>query len=307
MSDSRDAPFGLLVVDKPTEWTSHDVVKKVRHLTQTRKVGHTGTLDPLATGVLVLCIGRATRLADALQANEKRYRGIVRFGTATTTYDREGEPTASGEIDFERRDLEQALEPFSGEIRQRPPAWSALKLSGERAFERARRGEEVVLEPRPVTIHSLTLTKWSPPDATIDVHCSSGTYIRSLAHDLGESIGCPAHLAGLRRTSCGAFDLDDAASLEGLVANAERDAWRSRLRPVSDGLPATWPSITVDSDGARLLSHGHDVTIPDDVDLDDSATCQLYGPDGRFLALASARAERGELRPIKVFVKPGEC
>ena len=202
---------GLLVIDKPMGITSHDVVQHVRRWAKQRRVGHLGTLDPLATGVLPLALGEATKLSRLLTLGRKVYRGEIMLGVETTTYDREGEVESEMHGPWPAPDaLSKALEPFHGEIEQVPPPYSALKRGGEPAYKRARRGEEVVLEPRPVTIYRLEQLAYEPPRVGLEVECSSGTYLRSLAHDLGESLGTGGHLSELCRTRSGPFLLDQA-------------------------------------------------------------------------------------------------
>lgn len=308
-----DPPFGLLVVDKPAGLSSHDVVGKVRKWTRCKKIGHTGTLDPAATGVLVLMVGGATRFAEFLLADVKRYTGVVRFGTATTTYDAEGEVTARADVTLSRERLEAALDPFRGAIEQQPPAWSALRQDGRRAYELARLGEPVELAPRAVTIHELELLSWESPDATIDVRCSSGTYIRSLAHDLGLATGGAAHLAELRRVACGSFLVEDAVALETLQSELRGGRWRARLRSVGDALP-DWPAAILEGSVVRSLAHGHAVPAPIDLPADrpeapseDRPLVRVLSPEGRFLAIATFDAEGRTLKPLKVFVRPEEC
>ncbi|MFW5942793.1 MAG: tRNA pseudouridine(55) synthase TruB, partial [Chloroflexota bacterium] len=196
---------GLLNVDKPLHLTSHDVVARVRRLCDTRRVGHAGTLDPLASGVLVLAVGRATRLLEYVVGQPKEYQARVRLGQETNTYDGEGEITAQRPVPVTRADVEQALQQFRGDIAQIPPMYSALKKGGKRLYELARQGKEVEREARRVTIYDLEILTWDRPVLTVRVRCSTGTYIRSLAHDLGQALGTGAYLSGLRRTAIGAF------------------------------------------------------------------------------------------------------
>jgi len=200
---------GVIVIDKPEGWTSHDVVNKVRGIARTKKVGHLGTLDPLATGVLPLVIERATRLAQFYTRSDKIYEGVVRFGWSTSSYDRAGEPTSEKvEIQFSPAELEAALEPFRGEIDQRPPDVSAKKVDGRRAYELARKNIAVDLPPVRIHVYELTLLGSSGNEARLRVHCSGGTYMRSIAHDLGQALGCGAHLTELRRLASGEFEID---------------------------------------------------------------------------------------------------
>ncbi|HOH92657.1 MAG TPA: tRNA pseudouridine(55) synthase TruB, partial [Anaerolineaceae bacterium] len=208
---------GVLVIDKPVGMTSHDVVQAVRRGTGIRRAGHTGTLDPRASGVLVVLLGPAVRLSEYVSTSEKRYQAVIKFGMTTSTYDTEGTITSqSDDFNFEFEDLEKALEKFVGEVEQTPPIYSALKIDGRRAYDMARKGEEFEMEPRDITVHSLELLEWEPPEAVVDIHCSSGTHIRSLANDIGQEMGSGATLINLRRTKNGRFTLRDAVSLRKL-------------------------------------------------------------------------------------------
>jgi len=212
--------IGILAIDKPAGWTSHDVVARLRRVTGVRRIGHAGTLDPLATGVLVVCIGAATRLSDYLMAGRKRYLATLRLGVETDSWDADGEVVARGDASqVTRETFEAALAGFEGEIAQIPPMYSALKRGGQPLYRLARRGEQVALEPRQVTIQSIALVTWDHPHATIDLTCSKGAYVRSLAHDLGAQLGCGAHLIALRRLASGRFAIEDAVSLDALNAS----------------------------------------------------------------------------------------
>lgn len=247
-------PDGLLVVDKPEGPTSFDVVARARRALGTRSIGHTGTLDPLASGVLVLLVGSWTRLANLLTSDEKRYRATVRFGARTRTDDREGEVLERGDATrVDEATLRAALARMQGPQRQVPPAFSAIHVEGERAYAKARRGEAVALEARDIVLHEVGLLEWRPPDAVVDVRCSKGTYIRALARDLGQALGAPAHLGALRRTAAGPWTLDDAVPLSLLVddpaaAIAALRAGARALRGVS--------LLPVSEDEARALRQG---------------------------------------------------
>ena len=184
-SNLANSVSGVLVVDKPVGMTSHDVVQQVRAGTHIRRAGHTGTLDPRASGVLVVLIGPAVRLSEYVSTSDKRYQAVLRFGITTSTYDTEGEITSRAPVDISYEELEETLNTFVGEFEQTPPIYSAIKVNGRKAYDYARDGETVDLEPRMITVHSIELLDWDPPEAVIDIHCSSGTYIRSLASDLG--------------------------------------------------------------------------------------------------------------------------
>ncbi len=246
---------GVLVVDKPAGPTSHDIVDRVRRALRTRRVGHTGTLDPFATGVLVLCVGRATRLARFLAAGEKAYRASVRLGFATTTDDRTGDPLgAERPVELDDARLRDALAGLVGTFDQVPPAFSARHVGGRRLYELARRGEAVARAAAPVTIQAIDLASRSGAALELDVRCSPGTYVRALARDLGERLGTGAHLVALRRTRSGAFDLSQAVSGDDLAHAADR------LVPLSELLPEL-PAVRVGDEGRRLLSHGRELGL----------------------------------------------
>jgi tRNA pseudouridine55 synthase len=247
---------GLLVIDKPEGPTSHDVVARMRRVLGERRIGHTGTLDPLATGVLALLLGRATRLAQFLTSDDKSYRATIRLGQATTTYDRQGEPAGEAVTvtRLDRARLETALDAFRGRFLQTPPIYSAKKVGGQSAHRLARRGEAATLSPVAVTVHALTLVAVDGADLTVDVRCSAGFYVRSLAHDLGAVLGCGAHLRALRRTAAGPLGLDGALSLA--EAEGSREAALAHVRPLAALLP-DWPAVRVAPHGeARVRSGG---------------------------------------------------
>jgi tRNA pseudouridine55 synthase len=241
---------GVLVVDKPGGPTSHDVVDRVRRALGTRRVGHTGTLDPFATGVLPVCVGRATRLARFLSGGDKEYVATVRLGFATTTDDRTGDPLgAPARVQTTPAALAAALDALVGSFDQVPPAFSAKHVSGRRLYELARRGESVPRAGAPVTVHAVRLLAHEGDTLEIAVRCSAGTYVRALARDLGESLGTGAHLTALRRTRSGPFDLSQSVSGEDLAAAAER------MIPLS-GLLLELPAVRVAEPGRRLVGHG---------------------------------------------------
>jgi tRNA pseudouridine55 synthase len=295
---------GILVIDKPAGWTSHDVVARVRRLTRARRVGHTGTLDPLATGVLVICIGRATRVVEYMVGHDKRYRATIRLGVETDTYDVEGRVTAQHPVGVSEVSLRSTLQGLTGDIRQVPPMYSALKRDGKKLVDLARRGVEVEREPRRVTVYAIDVLSFDPPDATIDVHCSAGTYIRSLAHDAGRALGCGAILSALTRTAAGDFTLEQAVSLERFEAAVEEGSWPSFLRPLDAGL-AAFPAVTLGEEDARRARHG--MSIPETraraslAPLHASADVfRVYDPAGRIVGLMRWDAQRSELRPEKI-------
>lgn len=247
---------GVIVVDKPEGWTSHDVVARMRRIANTRRVGHLGTLDPIATGVLPVVIGKATRLAQFYTRSDKIYEGVVRFGWATDTYDRAG--ALVGERVEARPDaaaLERLLEDFRGEIRQTPPPVSAKKVAGRRAYELARKALPVELEPVAVQIYSLELLRADGSDALLRAQCSGGTYMRSLAHDLGRAMGCGAHLAELRRLASGEFDLEHARTIAQLEALSADGRLPDAMVPAAQMLPV-FPSVLVDELTAAHIRQG---------------------------------------------------
>jgi tRNA pseudouridine55 synthase len=245
---------GVLLLDKPPGITSNAALMRVKRLYRADKAGHTGTLDPLASGLLPVCFGAATRFAGFLLDAPKRYVATVRFGVTTTTLDAEGGVVASREVAFGRDELDAALARFTGPQMQTPPAHSALKLEGRPYYDYARRGVDIARTPRAIVIHALRLVQWQAPDAVVEVECSKGTYVRVLAADLGEALGCGAHLAALRRTASGGFALADAVTFDALDAMDEC-ALDACLKPV-DVLVAHLPALTVTGDAARRFRHG---------------------------------------------------
>lgn len=286
---------GVLVVDKPVGLTSHDVVQIIRKGTGIRRAGHTGTLDPRASGVLVVLVGPAVRLSEYVSASDKRYQATIRLGSSTDTYDAEGIVTSSAsEVNVTEDEFQDLLEEFIGEIEQTPPPFSAVKVNGEKAYEKARAGEEVELVPRKINVYSLELLEWAPPEVVVDVFCSSGTYVRSLAHDLGLRLGVGAHLVGLRRTKSGQFTLRDAVSLRRLRESFEVGDWYQYLIPAAEAL-ADWPMVELDAENTDLIRHGH--RIPSDPDSPQWA--RAVSEQGDLVALIEN--VEGEWQPRKVF------
>jgi tRNA pseudouridine55 synthase len=247
---------GVIIVDKPEGWTSHDVVNKVRKLARTKKVGHLGTLDPIATGVLPLVIERATRLAQFYTRSDKIYEGVVRFGWATTTYDRAGEPAGEKvEVTVDPAQVGRHLERFRGEFMQTPPAVSAKKVEGRRSYELARQSVAVELEPVPVSVYELVILEAAGNQVKLRAHCSGGTYMRSIAHDLGQAMGCGAHLASLRRLASGEFELAQARTIDQLQSLAEDDRLGDAVVPTAKMLPG-FPALFVDDVTATQIRNG---------------------------------------------------
>ena len=237
---------GVIVIDKPEGWTSHDVVNKVRRIAHTKKVGHLGTLDPIATGVLPMVIERATRLAQFYTRSDKVYEGMVQFGWSTSSYDRAGEPTSQPvDVELTPEGLEAALVPFRGEIEQRPPAVSAKKVAGRRSYDLARENVAVELAPVRIQVYELTVLELNGSRARLRVHCSGGTYMRSIAHDVGQALGCGAHLTELRRLASGEFTIGQARTLEQLEALATEERLVEAFVPADQLLPA-FPNVYVD-------------------------------------------------------------
>ncbi len=249
---------GVIVIDKPEGWTSHDVVNKVRRIAKTKKVGHLGTLDPIATGVLPLVIERATRLAQFYTRSDKIYEGLVRFGWSTSSYDRAGEPTSEKvEVRFTAEELEATLEKFRGEFAQRPPAVSAKKVEGRRSYELARKNIAVELEPVRIQVYELTVLELNGDLARLRAHCSGGTYMRSIAHDVGQALGCGAHLQELRRLASGEFELNQAHTLEQLQSLADDERLIDAIVPAAKMLPM-FPNVFVDDLTAAQIRNGRD-------------------------------------------------
>lgn len=293
------AVFGLLNVDKPVGPTSHDVVARVRRGTGERRVGHAGTLDPIASGVLVLALGRATRLLEYITGADKAYRARVMLGVETDTYDAEGSVVAEHPLSpgLTRRHVERVLAGFRGAIQQVPPAYSAVKVGGKAAYRRARAGESVELEPRVIHIHRLDLVGFRPPELELVMLCSTGTYVRSLVYDVGRALGCGAMMSGLTRIAVGEFRLEDAHHWADLRRAFERGSWRECLLPADRALSGT-PQVRLDEEGLRRVQHGMPVPAEGPV----GALGRAYAPEGHFVAVLGGDPAAGVWRPKKVFV-----
>lgn len=271
---------GLLILDKPAGLTSHDAVQRVRRLLGERRVGHAGTLDPLATGVLLVCAGWAARYVEYLVGLQKTYETTVRLGQTTATYDGEGEIVRERPVDISEAQLAEALDRFRGPIRQQPPIYSAVKQDGRPLYKLARRGETVDVPARDVEIYDLTVLDWRPPFLDLRVACSSGTYIRSLAHDLGEALGTGGYVAALRRTAAGAFTLDRAVALADLTPDNAAPA----LLPPEVAV-AHLPRLDLDIEEARRLSLGQRLVA--DFSRLAAGPAQAYGPGNRFIGVVA--------------------
>jgi len=284
-------PDGLLVVDKPAGWTSHDVVGRVRRLAGTRKVGHAGTLDPMATGVLICGIGRATRLLGHLALHDKTYRATIRLGETTTTDDAEGATLERAPVSAEPAGIAAAMAVLTGNISQVPSTVSAVKVDGRRAYARARAGEKVSLPARQVRVSRFDLLDRSGADLDVVVTCSSGTYVRALARDLGAALGCGGHLTALRRTRVGAFDVERAHGLDEL---AEPGAVSRQLLSLDEAVAVTFPRRDLTPDEARELGFGRRITPSGRAE-----PVGAFAPDGTAVAVLQDRD--GAARPMLVF------
>jgi tRNA pseudouridine55 synthase len=292
-------PGGLVIVDKPAGMTSHDVVSRMRRIAGTRRVGHAGTLDPMATGVLVLGVERATRLLGHLALTRKSYDATIRLGQTTVTDDAEGEVVSSADATAVADDaITAAIAPLTGDIEQVPSSVSAIKVDGQRAYARVRSGEEVALAARPVTVYRFDVTaRRRGPEGTVDldvtVDCSSGTYIRALARDLGAALGVGGHLTALRRTRVGPFDLSSARSLDALA-----EAPDPVVLPLPVAVAAAFPRRDVAAEEAVRLSHGGRLAAGG-----IAGPYGVFGPDGEVVALLEDRGD--EARPLVVFAPAG--
>ncbi|MEN4042117.1 MAG: tRNA pseudouridine(55) synthase TruB [Anaerolineaceae bacterium] len=295
--DLKNAISGVLVVDKPVGLTSHDVVQLVRKGTNIRRAGHTGTLDPRASGVLVILIGPAVRLSEYVSASDKRYQAVIRLGATTDTYDADGRVMNQSPVNITESQFENTLEKFIGKIEQVPPPYSAVKVKGRKAYEMAREGEEVELQPRTIEVYNLELLEWAPPEAVIDIYCSSGTYVRSLAHDLGEILGCGAHLVGLRRTKSGRFTLRDAVPLRKLREAFDNGNWYQYLIPAAEAL-SNWPAVDLTHEQVAAIRHGHRISG----DPPEKGTMASgISEQGELVALLEYDPNQNEWQPRKVF------
>jgi tRNA pseudouridine55 synthase len=297
---------GIVVVDKPEGWTSHDVVARMRRIAGTRRTGHLGTLDPIATGVLPVMIGQTTRLAQFFEKSEKAYEAVVRLGFATTTYDRAGEPCgAITEPRFTREEIESALAPMRGEFDQQPPPVSAKKINGVPAYRLVRQNAPVDLAPVHVCVYELTLVSLeeplSPqhPRAQLRVRCSPGTYVRSIAHDLGTRLGCGAHIESLRRTASGPFRIDSARTIAELEELAGAGRLAEALLPAAELLPE-FPAVFVDDITSSRIRQGRDFAVSPFRASDHQEHVKAIGPDGRLVAIGQIVVPN-QYHPITVF------
>ena len=285
---------GIIIIDKPQEWTSNDVVSRLRRVFNTRRIGHGGTLDPMATGVLPVFVGRATRGVEFFEHAEKVYETTIRFGLTTDTEDITGNTLTETEVSLTEEELLAVLPKFRGDIMQTPPMYSAIKVNGQKLYDLARKGREVERQPRPITIHELQLLEFGGNEARLRVRCSKGTYIRTLCKDIGEALGCGGCMAALRRVQAGEYTLEGSIPLRQLLDLSEAgEDVEHLLRPV-DTMFTSHQALHLTEKQARLVKNGGAF----------SASCadgtyRVYAPDGEFLALC--KAEGGRVSTIKSF------
>ncbi len=284
---------GILLIDKPRDWTSSDVVAKLRGILHEKRIGHSGTLDPMATGLLVVFVGRATRAVEFAESQEKQYLASLRLGLVTDTQDVTGTRIGGEPRPVSEEELEAALAAFRGVIRQVPPMYSAIKIGGRKLYEIARKGGQVEREAREVTVSRLRILGREDGDYLLDVVCSKGTYVRTLCHDIGLALGCGGCMSGLRRLRAGCFSLDRAYTLDRIQAAADRGEAESLLLPV-DTLFSDLPVLRVDNRSEERIRCGAPVRA-----CGENGPCRVYGPEGDFLALG--RLADGELGVVKSF------
>lgn len=289
---------GIFNINKPTGITSHDVVAIIRKHMKQKRVGHAGTLDPLASGVLPICVGQGTRVAEYLSESGKAYQAEIQFGSATDTYDAEGTITATASsAELTLTTIEETIEQFRGPQMQYPPLYSAIKIEGQPAYKRARAGEALALEPRPIVIYTLEILAWNPPRLTLAIECSKGTYIRSLAHDLGMHIGCFAYLQALTRTRSGPFTLADSITLEQFAAAVETNTIQDYSFPFDKALEQ-YPAIKLNAETAERVKHGNTFT---NAVANNSDLARVYDINEVFIAIAEWNEEQQTWQPRKVF------
>ncbi len=294
----KDTIVGILNVDKPVGLTSHDVVDRVRKASGIRRVGHAGTLDPAASGVLLVCLGQATRVSQYLMEGRKRYDAQILLGVSTDSGDSEGKITYQApDVEITLEQIEQALSLFLGRIEQVPPMYSALKHEGTALYKLARRGIEVERAPRVVEIYDLELTAWTPPLLRLEVECSKGTYLRALARDLGEKLGTGGHLQRLVRLASGSFTLDEAVSLSTVEESFAQGYWPQILHPLDEAL-LHYDAVIVDGETEKKIRQGQWVK---GFEPPDGPLCRAYSSSGRFVALLRYDEEAKVWQPRKVF------
>lgn len=293
---------GILNLDKPRGKTSFEVVAAIRRLSGERRVGHGGTLDPEATGVLPVCLGQGTRMFEFLVEAGKTYRTEIELGVATDTYDAAGRITRRGDISaLTRGDIEAATASFTGLIAQLPPMYSAVKHQGVPLYRLARDGIEVPRRARKVELSRIDILEWRPPLLTLEVECGKGAYIRSLAHDLGEKLGCGAHVGNLIRMRSGPFHINDSVTLSQVEEAFREGRWAELLHPIDIAVIGL-PSVTVNNEEAQALSNGRSLVGERDA-WPSGERCRAYSGDGRFIAIVRYDGEQDCWRPLKVFVQ----
>ena len=284
---------GIILVDKPQNWTSHDVVAKLRGVLHERRIGHSGTLDPLATGLLVVFVGRATRAVEFAEADSKEYITGLHLGVSTDTQDITGNIVASSGALPDEAALREAIGRFIGDIEQIPPMYSAIKIGGKKLYELARRGESVERAPRKITVSAIDIAGRDGDDYILNISCSKGTYVRTLCSDIGEALGCGACMSSLRRTRAGVFSVDDAHSLADIEAAVREGRLSDIILPV-DTLFASFPKLTVSQSAAKRLKNGNIIKISA-----EDGDYRVYSDPEEFLLLG--RVEGGKLKTIKSF------
>ena len=292
---------GILVLDKPRDVTSMDMVRMAKRLSHVKRVGHAGTLDPIATGVLPICFGQATRLMEYLVDSRKTYRAEFTMGSATDSYDAYGAVTSTGDPSSVTRAQVEALLPlFTGAVKQQPPMYSALKWEGKRLYELARAGVEVERPARDVMVHSLTLLVWAPPAFELEVECGRGFYMRTLAHDIGNALGCGAHLSALTRVRTGLLSIEQAATPEAFEAAAAAGTWEELLEPPDVALLAMKP-VAIGLAGERHLRNGVPITLGvEGLSAEHMEARRAYGTDGRFIGVVRFNRAQGQWQPEKL-------
>jgi len=291
---------GVISINKPSGITSHDVVAIARRLLREKRIGHTGTLDPLATGVLVLCIGKATRIAQYIQEGDKEYHAIMRLGITTDTLDAKGVVQERKEYSPPpREEIIKVIQGFIGTITQTPPAYSAVKIDGIPSYKRARKGISSPNKPRMIKIHSIELTSYDNPYVHLSIRCSKGTYIRSLCSDIGAHLGMGAHLTGLERTRSGSFRIEDALTLDTFQNLAEAGKAESVLLSIDQALFEI-PAVTVEAPDVERVMHGNSISYSSEKHIDDDVLLRLHDTSGKFMALA--RLTHGVIKMELVFL-----
>jgi tRNA pseudouridine55 synthase len=299
------AAGGYLNINKPQGWTSTDVVRKLKGVTRAKKIGHGGTLDPLATGVLPICVGSATRFADTVLLGTKSYRITMTLGSSTNTYDSEGDTTAEADwSSITRKQVVESLKDFRGKFDQVPPMFSALHHNGQRLYELARKGIEVERPARPVETMSLELVEFNAPEVILDVECGHGFYARTLVHDIGEKLVTHAHMTGLVRTHAGVFNLENTVTIEQVIAAADSGDWRDVAMPIDTTLQHM-RQATLTSAQVEMVGYGRQIAVYDigkAGDFESGDRIRAYAPDGELLAILIFEPEKLGWRPEKVLM-----